>query len=51
MWTTDPYTELRLTNDRHRERIAAAALRRSVAREPTRRHALAGLRVAARSAL
>lgn len=39
MFTTDPHTDLRIANDRHRERIAAAALRRSVPSERSRRHA------------
>lgn len=43
MFTTDPHTALRIANDRHRELIAAAALRRSVPVERLRRHA--GLRL------
>lgn len=39
MFTTDPHTELRIANDRHCERIATAALRRSVPSERSRRHA------------
>ena len=38
MFPIHPHIELRLANDRHRERIAAAALRRSVPRGRTRRH-------------
>jgi hypothetical protein len=39
MFPTDPHTVLRIANDRHRELIAAAALRRSVPSERSRRHA------------
>jgi hypothetical protein len=37
MFTTDPHAELRIANDRHRERVAAAALRRSTPSERSRR--------------
>ena len=37
MFTTDPHAELRIANDRHRERVAAAALRRSVPSARSRR--------------
>lgn len=47
MWTSDPYTELRIANDRHRERIAAASLMRAASSGQPRRHPLAGFRRAA----
>lgn len=39
MFPPDPHTVLRIANDRHRELIAAAALRRTVTGERSRRHA------------